>query len=104
MQQTKRGTFIERALGAPFLITTGPRAVSAQQAALPATISLVVGASPGGMTDTLARDISEVLRAKLGRTIAVENRAGAGGNVAAQYVARSAPDGGHCWSRSRATA
>ena len=73
---TKRGTFIGRALGAPLLITAGlPRAVSAQQADLPATISLVVGAYPGGTTDTLARDISDVLRAKLGSTIAVENRA-----------------------------
>ena len=95
MQDTKRRTFVGRALGAPLLSTIGLcRSASAQQTLLPATIALVVGASPGGTTDTLARDVSEVLREKLGRTIAVENRAGAGGNVAAQYVARSAPDGG----------
>jgi len=95
MQHTKRRTLIGCTLGAPFLKVVGlPCAVSAQQSSLPPTISLVVGASPGGTTDTLARDVSEVLREKLGRTIAVENRAGAGGNVAAQYVARSVPDGG----------
>ncbi|HEY8611166.1 MAG TPA: tripartite tricarboxylate transporter substrate-binding protein [Roseomonas sp.] len=82
-------------MGTPLAIGAGlSRAASAQQPSLPATISLVVGASPGGTTDTLARDVSEVLREKLGRNVVVENRAGAGGNVAAQHVARSAPDGG----------
>ena len=91
----QRRTVVGRALAAPLLSAAGlPRAVSAQQPSLPPTIAFVGGASPGGKTDTLARDVSEALREKLGRTIAVENRAGAGGNVAAQYVARSAPDGG----------
>ena len=95
MHNTRRRTVVRRALGAPLVTAMGlSRSAYAQQSSLPATISLVVGASPGGTTDTLARDVSEVLREKLGRTVAVENRAGAGGNVAAQYVARSAPDGG----------
>lgn len=82
-------------LGMPLAAAAGPfQPARAQQAPLPPTISLVVGAAPGGTTDTLARDVSEVLREQLARNIAVENRAGAGGNVAAQYVARSAPDGG----------
>ena len=68
----------------------GPRA----QPALPPTITLVVGASPGGTTDTLAREVAEVMQARLGRNVVVENRAGAGGNIAATQVARAAPDGG----------
>lgn len=57
------------------------------------TITLVVGASPGGTTDTLAREIAPVMAERLGRTVVVENRAGAGGNIAAQAVARARPDG-----------
>ncbi len=57
-------------------------------------ITLVVGASPGGTTDTLAREIAPVLSDRLGRSVVVENRTGAGGNVAATYVARAKPDGG----------
>lgn len=77
-------------------------AMAASLAALPAdalpppggTITLVVGASPGGTNDTLARDMAPVMTERLGRTVVVENRAGAGGNLAAQHVARSRPDGG----------
>ena len=58
-----------------------------------ATITLVVGASPGGTTDTVARDIAPIMSERLGRTVVVENRAGAGGNLAAQHVARARPDG-----------
>jgi tripartite-type tricarboxylate transporter receptor subunit TctC len=66
-------------------------------AALPppgATITLVVGAAPGGTTDTVARDLAPLMSERLGRSVVVENRAGAGGNLAAQHVARSRPDGG----------
>jgi tripartite-type tricarboxylate transporter receptor subunit TctC len=95
MRYTTRRALTAAMMGTPLAIGSGlSRAVSAQQPSLPATISLVVGASPGGTTDTLARDVSEVLREKLGHNVVVENRAGAGGNVAAQHVARSAPDGG----------
>ncbi|WP_237217844.1 tripartite tricarboxylate transporter substrate-binding protein, partial [Falsiroseomonas oryziterrae] len=56
--------------------------------------TLVVGAAPGGTTDALAREAAETMRERLGRNVVVENRAGAGGNLAAQGVARAAPDGG----------
>lgn len=56
-------------------------------------ITIVVGASPGGSTDTLARVIAQSMGATLKRTVLVENKPGAGGNIAAQYVAKSAPDG-----------
>jgi len=56
-------------------------------------IKLLVGASPGGTTDTMARAIASPLASSLGRPVLVENRPGAGGNLAADAVAKSAPDG-----------
>src|SRR5882672_7839280 len=56
-------------------------------------IKLLVGASPGGTTDTMARAIAPPLASSLGRPVLVENRPGAGGNLAADAVAKSAPDG-----------
>lgn len=56
-------------------------------------IKILVGASPGGTTDTMARAIAQPLSASLGKPVLVENRPGAGGNLAADAVAKSAPDG-----------
>src|SRR5262245_43391933 len=56
-------------------------------------IRLLVGAPAGGTTDTIARAISEPLASALKQPVLVENRAGAGGNLAAAAVAKSAPDG-----------
>jgi tripartite-type tricarboxylate transporter receptor subunit TctC len=56
-------------------------------------VKMLVGAPPGGTTDTLARTIAESLTAALKQPVLVENRAGAGGNLAADAVAKSAPDG-----------
>ncbi len=57
------------------------------------TIKLLVGAPPGGTTDTIARAIAAPMAAALKQTVIVENRPGAGGNLAADMVAKSAPDG-----------
>ena len=59
----------------------------------PKTVTLVVGFAAGGATDGAARIIAKKLQENLGRTVVVENRAGAGGNLAHQYVAKAAPDG-----------
>jgi tripartite-type tricarboxylate transporter receptor subunit TctC len=56
-------------------------------------IKLLVGASAGGTTDTMARAIAEPLSVAFGQPVLVENRPGAGGNLAAEAVARAAPDG-----------
>jgi len=56
-------------------------------------IKLVVGAPPGGTTDTVARGMAQYMAPILNRTLVVENRPGAGGNIAADYVAKSKADG-----------
>ena len=56
-------------------------------------ITIIVGAAPGGTGDQAARIISEKLGAELGTTVVVENKAGAGGILGSQYVARATPDG-----------
>jgi tripartite-type tricarboxylate transporter receptor subunit TctC len=56
-------------------------------------VSMVVGFEPGGGTDTVARIVAKTMGENLGQQVVVENRAGAGGNIAVDYVAKSAPDG-----------
>ena len=56
-------------------------------------IRLVVPYPPGGNVDVAARIVAPGLEKALGQTVIVENRAGAGGMIAAEHVARSAPDG-----------
>jgi tripartite-type tricarboxylate transporter receptor subunit TctC len=56
-------------------------------------IRLVVPFPPGGAVDTTARLISASVSASLGQPIVVENRPGAGGGIAEDFVARAAPDG-----------
>ena len=56
-------------------------------------VTMVVGFEPGGGTDTVARIVAKTMGENLGQQVLVENRAGAGGNIAVDYVAKSAPDG-----------
>jgi tripartite-type tricarboxylate transporter receptor subunit TctC len=56
-------------------------------------VSLVVPFAAGGPTDVMARVLAVALGKSLGQTVVVENRTGAGGTVAANTVAKSAPDG-----------
>jgi tripartite-type tricarboxylate transporter receptor subunit TctC len=56
-------------------------------------VTIVVGYTPGATSDLVARTIGERLNAAWGQTVIVDNRSGVSGNIAAAYVARSAPDG-----------
>ena len=66
---------------------------SAALAQTTAPTRILVGAPAGGSTDTLARTLAQELGRLLGKVVVVENRPGAGGNIAAEAVARAAPDG-----------
>lgn len=56
-------------------------------------VTIVVPFSPGGVTDIVARLVADQLSRQWQQPVVIENRAGAGGNIGAAYVARSGPDG-----------
>lgn len=56
-------------------------------------VSIVIPFTPGGGADTIARLVAQKMTEVLGQQFIVESKPGAGGNLASQYVARSAPDG-----------
>jgi tripartite-type tricarboxylate transporter receptor subunit TctC len=67
---------------------------AAAQSGFPSrAVTLTVGFAPGGGTDTAARIIAKKLTDNIGQSVVVENKAGAGGNIAAQHIANAAPDG-----------
>jgi len=68
--------------------------VSAHAADYPSRpVTLIVAFTPGGPSDVLARILGKKLEQILGQPFVVENRPGAGGNIAAELAARAAPDG-----------
>lgn len=79
-------------LGASLALGLG--AAHAQSPSWPARpIRIVVPYPPGGSSDIIARSIAQPLSEALKQSVIVENRAGANGNLGADYVAKSAPDG-----------
>jgi tripartite-type tricarboxylate transporter receptor subunit TctC len=69
-----------------------PASVDAQQFPM-RPIRLVVGFAPGGATDIAARAVAQKISETIGQLMIVDNRPGASGNIAADSVAKSAPDG-----------
>jgi len=77
-------------LAAAALIAAGP--IAAQE--YPSrTIRMVAPIAAGGMTDVVARIVGAKLSERLGQPVVIENRAGAGGSIGTEAVARAAPDG-----------
>ncbi len=56
-------------------------------------VRLIVGFAPGGSTDIVGRIVAQRLGERLGQTVVVDNKAGAGGTIGADIAAKSAPDG-----------
>ena len=56
-------------------------------------VTLVVGFPPGGQTDFAARVLQPVMQQSLGVPVVIDNRGGASGNIATEYVMRGRPDG-----------
>ena len=83
---SSRRSFIAATAGAALLPAFSARAQAN-------TLRWVVPYPPGGGTDVLGRTLAETMRGPLGMTIVVENKPGASTNIAAQEVARAAPDG-----------
>lgn len=68
-------------------------AAHAQEIAIPKTIKIIVPFSSGGSNDLFARAVAQKMAARLGTTVIVENKPGAGGSIGADAVARAEPDG-----------
>jgi tripartite-type tricarboxylate transporter receptor subunit TctC len=84
-------TLLPILLGAVALLSSGP--LLAQAAYPTRAITLVVPFAAGGPTDVVARSLAAVMGKSLGQSVVVENKLGAGGTLAAGYVAKAAPDG-----------
>lgn len=81
-------------VGCALFLTLVSGGAAAADAAYPTKpLRLLVGSSPGGPLDLVARRVGPKISEALGQTVVVDNRAGAGGTIAAESVARAAPDG-----------
>ncbi len=75
------------------IVLAGMQAVAVAQSWPAKSIRIVVPFSPGGIADNSARTVADKLGGKLGQSVVVDNRPGAAGNIGAEYVAKSPPDG-----------
>ncbi|MBC7781048.1 MAG: tripartite tricarboxylate transporter substrate binding protein [Proteobacteria bacterium] len=80
-------------LGLPAVISGGVIECAAAEKFPSRPIRFLVAFPPGGGADTLARVVGQELAERVGQQVVIDNRAGAGGNLAAEIAARAAPDG-----------
>jgi tripartite-type tricarboxylate transporter receptor subunit TctC len=80
-----------RAVGSASVLALAPHAARAAYPERP--VRLIVPFAPGGNADIVARLVGERMGEALGQPVVVENRAGGGGSIGAELVARAAPDG-----------
>ncbi|MGE4240479.1 Bug family tripartite tricarboxylate transporter substrate binding protein [Ramlibacter sp.] len=83
---------IIKAAGAAAAVIALPRLAFAQQYPNK-TVRIVVGSAPGSTVDANARFMAEQLGSRMKQTFVVDNRAGAGGGIASDFVGKAAPDG-----------
>jgi tripartite-type tricarboxylate transporter receptor subunit TctC len=81
------------ALAAAFLFLAAVPAVGPAMAFPDRPIRLIVGFPPGGSADVVARAIQPIVEKRLGQPLVIENKAGAGGMIAVDAVAKALPDG-----------
>jgi tripartite-type tricarboxylate transporter receptor subunit TctC len=89
--QFPRRRFLSLAAGALAMPAIARRALAQDYPARP--VRILVGYSAGGVSDILARLLAQHLSERLGQPFVVENRPGAGSNIATEAVVRAAPDG-----------
>ena len=81
------------AAAAAFVCSAGLAPAAWAQAYPSKPIKLIVGFAPGGAVDVIARAVGQQMSAQLGQPVVVENRPGAGTNIAMRALIESAPDG-----------
>lgn len=92
MMKNSRRTLLSRILRTSVFLGAA-LTVGLASAQSPKPIRVLVGFPPGGGSDAIARTLSEKLKDELGVPVVVENRPGAGGQIAAQALKAAAPDG-----------
>lgn len=88
-----RSPLLAAACAAGLLAASLPAAAAAADAYPSRPIRLIVAYPTGGISDTVARALGERLSAQMGTSVVVENKAGAGGSIGIDAVAKAAPDG-----------